>query len=496
MRQDKYCKYHSYVPAKRYCPGCKISLCSHCVAENRQTSKTIVCPACDKAMRKLSTAHAIPPFWKRMPSVFLYPLNPGSLVQLSGISVFSLLMLVSLWPVVLVAAIMLPMMLLRYSFSVLQHTAAGHLSPPAITLNFQLRELSLPLKLIGVMMLLSLLMGIILFPFGASQATIQLIAFVLNQVLLPAMVVLLAVHNSFIRAINPVDIGSVIATIGLPYLALCGVLLLLGGAPATVQYFFVNSFPPWMLIMLSVFIMSYFTVVMFHLLGYVVFQHHEQLGIRPEVEYDVQLKPTKGKASAEAEQTPSYPLLQKIQLLIKEGRPQAAKAILSKELKHSVEVDKARIEMHRLYHQMLLSNDNEHEAMLEHAKTFIPTLLDHNMGKQALGVFWDCIKLKPGFNLTTPEDIHKLAKSAHKADEHKVLLALANGFVQQYPDYPNGIDMLLMAAQVLQHHLGQYEKARKVLNYVINRYPEDSRTNQARRELKLLEHSAEATAQA
>ena len=233
MAQENYCKYHAEIPAKWYCSGCKITLCSHCVMEERQTGKVIVCPACDKSLRKLSTAHAIPPFWKRMPDTFLYPLNGGSLAYLTGLALFSLLFFVPLWPVVIVASLVLPLMMLRYGFSVLQHTAMGHLTPPKMSINFQLRELSLPLKLVAIMFFLGSLIGLILYPLGVNIVVIQMVAFALTQLVLPAMVVLLAVHSSFFRAINPVDIGFVISTIGLPYLALCGVLLLLSGAPAS-----------------------------------------------------------------------------------------------------------------------------------------------------------------------------------------------------------------------------------------------------------------------
>jgi len=494
MSQGKYCKYHSDIPAKWYCTGCKIALCSHCIMEERQTGKITVCPACDKALRKLSTAHAIPPFWKRMPTTFLYPFNGASLTHLVGMSLFSLLFLVPLWPVIIVALLMLPLMMLRYGFSVLQHTATGHLTPPKISLNFQLRELALPLKLIAIIIFLSLIMGLILYPFGVNVVIIQLIAFAFSQLILPAMVVLLAVYKGFFRAINPVDISFVVSTIGLPYLALCGVLLLLSGAPASAQFLLASIIPLWMLTMFNIFIMGYFTVVTFHLLGYVVYQYHEHLGIKPEVEYAVKIKPSNSNKGTNANQSSSsYPILQKVRLLIKEGMQQAAKATLKKELLHHAEMDRARIELHQLYHQMLI-NDQEHETLLEHGNTFIPALLDNQMGKQAIAVFRDCIDVDPKYHLTIPGDIHKLATAAQKADEHKIILSLINGFVQKHPDYPDTIELLLMAAQSLQHHFRQDEKAKKILVYAIKRYPEDARIQRAKRDLMLLERPSGATA--
>lgn len=490
MSQENHCKYHSEIPAKWYCTGCKIALCSHCVMEERQTGQMTVCPACDKALRKLSTAHAIPPFWKRMPATFRYPLNGGSLSYLIGLALFSLLLLAPLWPVVVVAGLMLPLMVLRYGFSVLQHTAMGHLTAPKLSLNFQMQELALPLKLFAVIITLGFLMGLILFPFGVNPSAIELVAFVLNQLVLPAMVVLLAVHNSFFRAINPVDIGFVISTIGLPYLALCGVLLLLSSGPASVQLLLFGIIPLWLLTMFNVFIMGFFAIVTFHLLGYVVYQYHEQLGIKPEIDYDVKPAALKtgapGAKVAENQGNASYPVLQKVRLLIKEGMQQAAKATLKKELMRHAETDNARIEMRQLYHQMLV-NDKEHEAVLEHASAFIPELLESNQGKQALAIFNDCLELDPAFRLTLPADIHKLATAAQKADEHKIVVSLINGFMQKHPDYPDAIELLLMAARSLQHHFGQKEKAKQILRYIIKRYPEDERTQQARHNLMLIE---------
>ena len=490
MSQEHYCKYHVEIPAKWYCVGCKIALCSHCVLEDRQSGKNIVCPACDKVLRKLSTAHAIPPFWKRMPATFAYPFNGGSLAYLIGISLFSLLFMVPLMPVVIVASLVLPLMILRYGFSVLQHTAMGHPTPPKMSINFKLSELALPIKFILIIVLIGALIGLILFPLGISPDVIQMVAFILTQLVLPAMIVLLAVHNSFFQAINPIGIGNVIATVGLPYLALCGVLLLLSGAPSSVMYIFGGIIPEWMIVMFSIFVTGYFTIINFYLMGYVVYQFHEHLGIKPEVEYGAHFKVSKSQKNGTGNQTgTSYAALQKVRLLIKEGMQQAAKATLQKELQRHAEMDNARIEMHQLYHQMLINN-KESEAAIEHANSFIPALLDENMGKQAIAVFRDCIEIDPQFRLTTPEDIHKLATAAQKADEHKIILSLINGFVQKHPEYPDAIELLLMAAQSLQHHFRQDEKAKKILQYIIKRYPDDARMQKAKRDLMLMDQSA------
>ena len=54
--------------------------------------------------------------------------------------------------------------------------------------------------------------------------------------------------------------------------------------------------------------------------------------------------------------------------------------------------------------------------------------------------------------------------------------------------------LLLMASQSLQHHFRQDEKAKKILVYVIKRYPEDPRIQKAKRDLMLIERPAGATA--
>lgn len=461
--------------------------------EERQSGKNIVCPACDRSLRKLSTAHAIPPFWKRMPQIFTYPFNSGSLIQLLGFSLFSLLLFVPLWPVVIVASLILPFMVLRYAFSVMQHTAMGHLSPPKIALNFRLQELALPLKMIAAMISLSIILGLITYPFGPQSVGAQGFSFIVSQLLLPAMLIQLAVYSSYLQAMNPVGIGFIIKTLRLPYLALCGVMLLLSGGPIAVMALFMGIIPLWTVGMFMVFVFGFFTIVTFHLLGYVTYQYHEHLGIRPEVEYNVNIKPTKGqKNGPDNPSSTSYATLQKVRLLIKESMQQAAKATLQKELQSHAELDNARIEMHQLYHQMLMNNQ-ENEAILEHGSRFIPALLDKNMGKQAIAIFRDCIAIDPQFRLSMPEDIHKLATAAQKADEHKIIVSLINGFVQKHPDYADTVELLHMAAQSLQHHFRQDEKAKKILLYIIKRYPDDARVQKAKRDLMLMERSAEAS---
>ncbi|RMH14154.1 MAG: hypothetical protein D6698_13085 [Gammaproteobacteria bacterium] len=433
--------------------------------EDRQGGNSMACPVCDKSMRRLSTAHAIPPFWKRLPSMFRYPLNAGSMIYLSGLAIFALLTRVPIVPIVFVVVLLLPLMMMRYGFSVLQHTAMGHMKPPRLALNFHLHELALPLKLYGLMLVLSMLTTFLLFPFRVSMDVIQLISFIELQLMLPAMVVLLAVYRSFFRALNPVDIGSVISTIGLPYLALCGMLLLLSGGPGSLVYLLPGGFPAWIQTMLFVFISGYFTIVNFHLLGYVVYQFHEQLGIKPEIEYDVRPAKTRS-AKAPAADGATYPTLQKVRLLLKEGKQQAAMAALKRELSRLAEMDEARAEMHQLYHRMLLETEDK-EQLLDHAREYISRLLDQGRGKQALGVMRDCLSRDKDFRPTNPEEVHQLIRVAYQAEDHRMVVALANGFLRRFPDYPDVIDPLLLAAKSLHHHFNQEDKASTILQFIL-----------------------------
>ena len=95
---------------------------------------------------------------------------------------------------------------------------------------------------------------------------------------LPASTMSLAINGSIGDALNPVTLATVMKRIGWPYLILYVFLLLVSAGSSATQLFLGTVAPVWLIVQLITFVSAYFTVIMFNMMGYVVYQYHEDLG--------------------------------------------------------------------------------------------------------------------------------------------------------------------------------------------------------------------------
>jgi len=420
-------------------------------------------------LQKMDFAANILPFWKRMPAAFFYPLHPGSLTFLIIVSLASLLQLVPLGGIL--AALLLPFITLKYAFQVMQSTAVGHLAPPKGSTSMSGRDFELPIKLYLLVISVSIIAGLlsILGTFAVVVAAVLLTA------IFPAMVMLLGVTRSFFQALSPIELFEMIRMIGPSYLGLVGMLLLLYSADGAVIMLM------WPMIMagniltvtvLVTFISSYYTIVMFHVMGYVIYQYHEELGVKAEVEYEPVANNKKQSAEPSGQSA-----FAKAQLLVQEGRPEIAKPFIAKHL--SLEMTAQQIQLHELYFK-LLKQLGEHEELTREAGAYIVSLMDHGHGKKALQVFRLCHEVDRTFALNHAGHTHTLIQAAQKASDFDLMLALAANFAKRHPDYPQLFELYLALARVLHEHFKRDQQASAILQSLINKFPQHEEIQQAK----------------
>src|SRR5690554_4150934 len=88
-------------------------------------------------------------------------------------------------------------------------------------------------------------------------------------------------------AVNPMNLAVLISRIGTPYFLLYGYLILLTLASGAAQDFAVNHFPMWVAQPLAGFLNSTFTLILFHMLGYLLFQYQEELGFASDIQDEI-----------------------------------------------------------------------------------------------------------------------------------------------------------------------------------------------------------------
>jgi len=87
--------------------------------------------------------------------------------------------------------------------------------------------------------------------------------------------------------------------------------------PKTYGQVLIQYLPAGLHLLLFSFAKSYYTIISYHLMGYVILQYHEQIGYK--VDYDDYKDPS-AKADEPVEDEPDAAILKEVNLLIQEGK--------------------------------------------------------------------------------------------------------------------------------------------------------------------------------
>lgn len=451
------CKYHPRVPARWVCANCAIEFCSSCVKREGRNGELVLCTVCNYPVSSLGLGNVITPFWSRIPRFFIYPANPTSLTYITVLSLISAaLFSPSLFGLLIQLVIFV--VFLRYAYAVLDDTARGHLNPPKVTVDMVIQEIELPFKQLAVFILMGVALGFTHGMAGSALANLLLFFFVLC---IPATVMVIAIQRSVFQAINPLMLVSIIKRIGLPYFILFVFLLILWGGSSVIMELVVGRIPLRLLLVISNISSMYFLLIMFNMMGYVIYQYHEQLGFHVEVDYE-----ETDEAGVRQAAEPVDPVGNQVNILISEGKLPEAISFLQEKLKTA----DADIDLHDRYHKLLVIADDK-EQLLEHGKRFIGMLVSQRRLKRALEIYRECSEADNGFQLDDPNLVYPLAKYGKDMGAHRLALAIMNGFAKRYPGHRDIPRVYFLAATVLCEGFKQDEKAKKMLNDLATRYP-------------------------
>ncbi|GMQ91170.1 MAG: DUF4013 domain-containing protein [Gammaproteobacteria bacterium] len=454
------CKYHPSVPAQWECIECNIDLCPGCIKKEPPPSTNAICPVCNRYLQAISISNIIKPFWARIPFFFTVPASAQSLFYILalsiGIAIFaSIPSIFSFIPVLVML-----LAFLRYAYVILDSTAFGRSKPPPIDYNMVTSELGQPIKQFLVFLVMGFVLVFVSRKFGPIAGLSLYFIFVLS---IPATVMIIAIENSFIQAINPAMWFSIITRIGWSYLLLCLFLFLLGIGffVATGMLVGENTAKIVTLFVIS-FVFMYFALIMFSMMGYVLYQYHEELGFAVSDEFEQ----ASASGSSESAKQAEDPEVQHVNILISEGKHEEASGMLREALRK----DPGNLILRDRYHK-LLAMRKDVDQMLLHGKGYINQLiLDHKL-QGALGVYRDCITVKQDFRIANPDQVHELAQYAMQTRAYKLALALLNGFANHYSGHKDIPRNYFLAAKVLSEGLKQDAKAQKLLENLAGKYP-------------------------
>ena len=271
------CRYHPAIPARWYCFKCELKLCSSCVEPGIRDIKH--CPQCKAAASSLGVSHMITPFWKRLHKFFLYPLTPFVLIYIAIMT--GLLFIAALIPLVgWLLQLVILLGFTKYAYIVLGDTALGHFDVPPADWRIASDGMGMPLKQYAIFLVTAILV------YKLGNGILSIFVMLVMFFALPATAMIIATENSFFRAINPLVWGGTIARIGLPYLILYGFIILLSGSSIALISLLDGILPTIVLVVLLVFVSMYYTIIMFNMIGYTIYQYHEELGLSVDIDYE------------------------------------------------------------------------------------------------------------------------------------------------------------------------------------------------------------------
>lgn len=468
-----YCVYHADRAANWNCVACGTLLCQECFPAAPQATHSLYCTLCTGKMRYLGVGNALPSFWSRMSRFFAYPLAKNGLIflaLLAGLTSASAVLfdphsILIFLPIFIVIALAV-----RQSLRVIEFCSRGRAQPPSISDLFDGNPTTL--KMLGLMLAYGIMVAC-LGRFGLPGIGLILCL----SGLLPASIMLLAIHGTLRDALDPLQVIQLAFRIGWSYLGLLVVLLITAQGPAramalmpaaTLEY--LAEHYPYLLIAIPVVSTAYFNMVMGAMMGYLLFRHHEDLGIQADDEH----------ASAPAD--PRALELARAVILVRESR--YADAL--RQMGGMVADYPNDLQVLEYHHKLLCQSRGEPDRVQLHTERYLQTLLDMQRKSRMIAVLEAACQVVPHYKPKSIAVRRALAEEYFLQKRFKPAIALIGMLHKEAPTsdelpaayyllariYSEGLrddgKAVMILDFLLQHHAGhalagEVEKYRKVV---------------------------------
>ncbi|WP_407472538.1 hypothetical protein ABFU66_07605 [Xanthomonas campestris pv. raphani] len=394
--------------------------------------------------RKVAAQAAPAPFWTRIPAIATYPLRGSALYALIALTLCSaLLVLPGILKLVVLGV--LGMATYTYAFDILRHSANGEHDAPRLGYNsFD----SAVLRLI----LLAFALGIVIVAAGVIAGKPGLtVAYLAVQLLLPGMMIALAIDGSLRRALNPaVSIGMALR-IGWPYLAAYGLLYVIQGSGTAAIFVALKCLPPVVREPTIVVASIWSLFASFHLMGYLVYQYHEELGYAPS-----------GGVALQREE-PDQRLLDEAEQFVRDGHSDEA----FQALRGAVRSRAVSLAVHELY-QRLLRQHHRNDELRDHTRQYINRLLQEKHERRALALQREALDTDPAFAPLLPEQATLLAERAKMAGQYQLATDGLLAAIGAWPRERMLPAWSLDAGLLLAERFGRDDDARMVLQNALD----------------------------
>jgi hypothetical protein len=389
----------------------------------------------------MKPTEAIVPFWHRLRAISLYPLQSAALLSLVALTLCRLL---TFLPFGIVINFLVSVGLYKYAVAVLQRTANGHMDAPEISTDSDSSGRGqIWLQVVFVLLLIG---GFaFLGPVGGSICALIL------GLAIPAATISLAMDGNFLHALNPLTWMAIATRIGWPYLAVTVLYAVIVISQANATALLAPFMPPVLDVLVSYFLSQYGVLVAFHLMGYMIYQYHEELGFEASAPL----------ARRDANSDPDQDVLDDAEQLVQNGDPRAAEQMIERRLR----VRGGTPAVHAQYRKLLkLSGDVD--ALSRHGRDYLNVLMAQGNEKAAFELARDCFASNPDFTFSEPGQVAPLARRAADTGQTQLAVNMLRGFDRNHPQHPDVVPNALLLARLLTDKLNQEGEARTMLTNV------------------------------
>lgn len=391
----------------------------------------------------------IVPFWNRLDQISLYPAKGGALAT---VFVLSLCQIFTLLPMGWIIRLLLWVAIYKYAFECLRASANGRLEPPDVsyTVDDSLgwAQIWLQVAFVVFNVLGFLLLGPVL---GTVIAIVLAVA-------LPAAVMALAMDENLGHALNPATWIAVMSRFGAPYFAVAALYFVFNISQAQAQALVLPFLPPVVSNVVLAFITFYVIVATFHLMGYLIYQYHDEVGYVPE--------PVQAPLRRPAQADPDQATLDEAAELVRDGEVDAARTHIAEQLR-----SRGGTEALHTQYRKLLALGGHLDEQLRHGREWISILLGQDKDRRAVDVARECLELDPAFQPSSPDEVSRIAHKAVESGNSQVALRLLSGFHKRHPKHADIPKNYLLAAKLLTERMGKDQEARGLLDQLIDHYP-------------------------
>jgi len=431
-----------------------------------EKEKSGICPNCHHELHYLDTRKARPPFWHTLPQFFRFPCNkePLLIIALSGLLSLTFL---GHYLLGLAGTILTVDLVTRYGYQIIQKDKFTLKSPPGLSVVLS----SLNFKN-------SLLISVFI---GFTILTPLLIAHYINLIFalflgglafwfLPAVIMVKLRQeqsDNTIEITNTLKIDTILEPIIRMKWAYFGLVFGLITAFITSLIFIDFSqqhLPSIMTPLISAVTFSYFSLVVFSILAYVLSEYKSFSIITLPSPSQKNSNTNKIKALHEINEEKRRDA--DIDIALKQGNYHDLVTRLEKELNRQ---SFSNIRRDQLCKLLLALND--HQRLEKYAHSFLTLMLGRGKVSEAAQFIQARREHNATFVLYDLALSKRLADAFHEHKEHQLVIWLAFKAHTRFQPNPALAELYLRAAKTLLTKLNDKKIAREYLSYIIKHYP-------------------------